>query len=120
MLTLQVPGGGHDTLGVIAVGQDRNLAVGKDLPSQDTYDNFWIWHRRKWFSGLIMHLQVCPLAVPPENTPAGSGIARCRGEDFMQVGVSNFTKQPVLRIFMNKKKKNMCIFIDVLRVRREI
>lgn len=119
MLTLQVPGGGHDTLGVIAVGQDGNLAVGKDLPSQDTYDNFLIWHRRKWFSGLIMHLQVCPLAVPPGNTPAGSGIARCRGEDFMQVGVSNFKKQPVLRIFMNKKK-NMCIFIDVLRVRREI
>lgn len=32
VLTLQIPGRGHDTLGVIAVGQDRNLAVGKDVP----------------------------------------------------------------------------------------
>lgn len=57
-----------------------------------------------------MHLQVCPLAVPPGNTQAGSGIARCRGEDFMQVGVSNFTKQPVMRIFMNKKNEEYVYF----------
>lgn len=55
----------------------------------------------------------------PGKHPGRVGDSALPGEDFMQVGVSNFTKQPVLRIFMNKKK-NMCIFIDVLRVRREI
>lgn len=63
-----------------------------------------------------MHIQVCPLAVPPGNTPVGSGIAHCRGEDFTQVRVSNSTKQSVLRIFMNKKKNEEFVFlIDVFR-----
>lgn len=115
MLTLQIPGRGHDTLGVIAVGQDRNLAVGKDVPppgiSSITFE--YDTTESDCLVCMVMHLQVCPLAGSPGNTPAGSGIAHCQGEDFTQVRISNFTKQSVLSIFMNKKNEEYVFFINV-------